>query len=192
MSEKRKIFSALIIALLLHSYLVYELSGEYIARNPTPFEAFLGVFLGSSVGTIVPLVCVFIFLYLIKMGFEIAKNISFATFSVSYGSALAGHFSNEGKLDPDNFLIILIGLIIGVFLLLWLATKSRVSSTDDEIKTPTDEKNISSEPIVTPPKEPHSFGHEDHDLKICPFCAEEIRLNAIKCKHCHSDLTQAS
>jgi len=30
---------------------------------------------------------------------------------------------------------------------------------------------------------------QENDFKICPFCAEEIKAAAIKCKHCLSDLT---
>ena len=32
----------------------------------------------------------------------------------------------------------------------------------------------------------------DSDTRKCPFCAEIIKLEAIKCKHCFSDLTKAN
>jgi len=30
---------------------------------------------------------------------------------------------------------------------------------------------------------------QNHDTKPCPFCAEDIKAAAIRCKHCQADLT---
>jgi hypothetical protein len=33
---------------------------------------------------------------------------------------------------------------------------------------------------------------EKPTTKVCPFCAEDVKFEAIKCKHCQSDLTVAT
>lgn len=35
---------------------------------------------------------------------------------------------------------------------------------------------------------PHQQVQGDDEYKVCPFCAEQVKAAAIKCKHCGSDL----
>jgi len=57
------------------------------------------------------------------------------------------------------------------------AEEARIKSQRDYSVQREQEKKAKIEPMTT---------------KKCPFCAEEILLNAIKCKHCKSDIPGAT
>jgi hypothetical protein len=68
----------------------------------------------------------------------------------------------------------------------WIETtngmNSKVPSTSSEITEPWRTFDKPSSPAKLDTKPEH---------KKCPFCAEDIKVEAIKCKHCQSELTTA-
>lgn len=70
--------------------------------------------------------------------------------------------------------------------IIWFSTKvpERVDALSNEISSAI---TIDSSIDRTPVK--NSEIKEEPLTKICPYCAEEVKYKAIKCKHCHSDIT---
>ena len=193
-----RIILALILSSLIHAYWVYDVNSRFIIIDPEPVQVSLGLFLGSSVGTIVPMIVVFLFLYLTNMGFRVAYYTSIATFSTLMGAVYVGHFKQKSSIINDNFSLSLVIAIFGIFLILWIFTRpekiSPIRNINEQEEAISDVLMTNSEKDLTEPRisETDNFKanfRNNLETKICPFCAEEVKLKAIKCKHCKSDIS---
>lgn len=109
--------------------------------------------------------------------------------------------------SPDTTSIFVVNLFLGWLLIPWVialawALRGNHKKPPETVTTVLDAATRSHGAQSIPPR---TVGHPDAIFgarsaniepisktpthKLCPFCAEEVKIEAIRCKHCQADLT---
>lgn len=125
-----------------------------------------------------------IILCAISAGIGSGTNSTAAVFAgVFFLSLLVLYFAptvNAVRRDhPNKVSIIVLNVLLGWTLLGWIVALVWSYSAQQKVIA----EVVVHQQTQAPPSSPSS------DLRRCPFCAEDVRREAIKCKHCGSELT---
>lgn len=115
---------------------------------------------------------------------KMVSALFFVAFPALY---LLPTYEASRRKHADIGAIALVNIFLGWSLIGWVVALAWAFK-----QAPTVAVTVTSAPAPTPASRPVTELASDLiDKRLCPFCAEEIKKTAIRCKHCHADLTEA-
>lgn len=124
------------------------------------------------------------------------KLVSFSFFIFAPMLYFLPSYEAARRNHPSLMAIILVNLFLGWTFVGWVAVMAWANSglvqQVEGVVSVNDGASVAPPLSVVVQESAPTVVEVGDDLKDCPFCAEKIKLAAIKCKHCGSMLAQAS
>ena len=183
-AQRRSAVTAMIFALLLNGLLTFVTHYKWIVQDPDPLLYALGAFLGTGVIALGVPVCVAIVFYLAAARFTIILGISVLVMSAIVSNSFALEITKD---IPELWYVwaAITALFFGVIMVF-----SYPRNDDQSVKFDSniDQTDLEMATTIIDEAKPELIA-VNIDTKLCPFCAEEVKALAIKCKHCQSDIS---
>ena len=135
-------------------------------------------------GRIVFVIFIFGLILLVGRGFDVLGSVkeplaAIVLFVLVFLIYFAPSIVSGSRQHPQNVSIFILNLCLGWTIVGWVGALVWAYSKKPEVLA-----EVTSMPSPSPVEMQNA-----PLIKICPFCAEEVRAEAIKCKHCGSDIS---